>query len=79
MTNVSAFFSEFLGTALLLIGLLAFTDGKNHPLPKGLLPLALFILFVGIGSSWGMETGTACSLVLLSPIQSDCQLNRLRY
>ena len=60
MTNVSAFFSEFFGTALLLIAVLAFTDPKNHSLPKGLLPVALFIFFVGIGGSWGMETGIAC-------------------
>ena len=68
MTNVSAFFSEFFGTAILLIGVLAFTDRKNHPLPNGLLPVALFILFVGIGSSWGMETGTAYSFAPLFPI-----------
>ena len=66
MTNVSAFFSEFLGTAILLMALLAFTDRKNHPLPNGLLPLALFILFVGLGSSLGMETGTTCPFVPLS-------------
>jgi aquaglyceroporin related protein len=59
MTNVSAFFSEFVGTALLMLSILAFTDGKNHPVPKGLLPVALFIFFIGIASSWGMETGFA--------------------
>lgn len=59
MTNVSAFFSEFFGTAILIIGILAFTDPKNHPVPNGLLPLAIFILFIGIGGSWGMETGYA--------------------
>ena len=63
MTNVSAFFSEFLGTAILLITLLAFTDRQNHPLPNGLLPVALFILFLGLGGSLGMETGTAYSFV----------------
>lgn len=59
MTNVSAFFSEVVGTALLMISVLAFTDRKNHPVPNGLLPLALFLFFVGIGASWGMGTGYA--------------------
>ena len=77
MTDVSAFFSEFLGTAILVLGILAFTDRKNHGLPNGLLPVALFLLFVGIGGSWGMETGTPYSIVALSPIQFDCDLNRL--
>ena len=77
MTNVSAFFSEFLGTAILLIAILAFTDRKNPPLPNGLLPVALFLLFVGLGSSLGMETGTTCSLSPLFPIQPDCHPNRL--
>ncbi|KAJ7597860.1 aquaporin-like protein [Mycena floridula] len=59
MTDVSSFFSEFLGTAVLLIMLLALTDKRASPPPNGLLPLALFILFIGIGASLGMETGFA--------------------
>ncbi|KAJ7596779.1 putative aquaporin 4 [Mycena floridula] len=59
MTNVSAFFSEMLATAVLLIAVLAITDRHNSPPPNGLLPLVLFILILGIGASLGMETGYA--------------------
>ncbi|KAJ7701742.1 aquaporin-like protein [Mycena rosella] len=59
MTNVSCFFSEFLATAVLLIVVLATTDSHNSPPPPGLLPLVLFILILGMGTSLGMETGYA--------------------
>ncbi|KAF9557543.1 putative aquaporin 4 [Agrocybe pediades] len=59
MTNVSAFFSEFLGTTILLIVVLAMNDKKNSPPPAGLGPLILFLLILGIGTSLGMETGYA--------------------
>ncbi|KAE9395432.1 putative aquaporin 4 [Gymnopus androsaceus JB14] len=56
-TNVSAFFSEFLITAILLIVILAATDKRNSPPPYGLLPLVLFILLLGISASLGIDTG----------------------
>ena len=59
MTNVSCFFDEFLGTAVLLICVLSFTDLANGPPPAGLVPLALFILILGIGSALGIQTGYA--------------------
>ncbi|KAF9020678.1 aquaporin [Hymenopellis radicata] len=59
MTNVSCFFTEFLGTAILVLVILAVTDARNSPLPSGLLPLVLFILFLGIAASLGMQTGFA--------------------
>ena len=59
MTNVSCFFDEFLGTAVLLICVLSFTDRANGPPPAGLVPLALFILILGIGSALGIQTGYA--------------------
>lgn len=59
MTNVSCFFDEFLGTAVLLICVLSFTDRANGPPPNGLVPLALFILILGIGSALGFQTGYA--------------------
>jgi len=58
-TSVSCFFDEFLGTAVLLIMVLAVTDKKNGPPPAGLVPLALFILILGIGACLGMNTGYA--------------------
>lgn len=59
MTQVSCFFSEFLATAVLSMMLLALTDKRNGAPTNGLLPLALFVLFVGLGASLGMETAYA--------------------
>jgi aquaglyceroporin related protein len=53
----SAFFDEFLGTVVLVIGLLAILDKRNMGAPNGLAPVALFILVVGIGAGLGMQTG----------------------
>ncbi|KAH7927765.1 major intrinsic protein superfamily membrane channel protein [Leucogyrophana mollusca] len=59
MTPVSCFFSEFLGSAMLIITILCITDRKNGPPPPGLIPLALFFVILGIGLALGMETGYA--------------------
>ncbi|PPQ85164.1 hypothetical protein CVT25_004171 [Psilocybe cyanescens] len=59
MTNVSAFFDEFLGTAVLAIVVLAINDKNNSPPPAGLGPLVLFLLVTGIGTALGMQTGYA--------------------
>ncbi|KAJ6584176.1 major intrinsic protein superfamily membrane channel protein [Mycena vulgaris] len=59
MTAVSAFFSEFLATAVLVIVVLAIGDKKNCPPPAGLAPLVLFVLILGIGACLGMETAYA--------------------
>ncbi|KAF8221181.1 aquaporin [Tricholoma matsutake] len=59
MTNVSCFFSEFLGTAMLMMVILAGTDKRNNAPPAALLPLVLFIVILGIGTALGMETGYA--------------------
>ncbi|KZT36216.1 aquaporin [Sistotremastrum suecicum HHB10207 ss-3] len=58
-TSVSCFFDEFLGTALLVIGVLAITDKKNGPPPAGLVPLVLFLLILGEGACLGMNTAYA--------------------
>lgn len=57
MTNVSAFFSEFLATAVLMIAILAMCDKQNSGPPQGLGPLVIFMVFVAIAVSLGMETG----------------------
>jgi len=64
--NSSAFFDEFLGTAILVIGLLAILDKRNMGAPTGLAPVALFILVVGIGTGLGMQTGDLSVLRLYS-------------
>ncbi|KAJ3800031.1 putative aquaporin 4 [Lentinula aff. detonsa] len=58
MTNASAFFSEFLGTALLVIIVLAATDPANA-VPTAAVPILLFIVLLGIAFCLGMETGFA--------------------
>lgn len=59
MTPVSCFFNEFVGTAMLMLVILAITDKKNGPPPTGLVPLVIFIAILGIGSALGMQTGYA--------------------
>ncbi|KNZ81091.1 hypothetical protein J132_03081 [Termitomyces sp. J132] len=59
VTNVSAFFSVFLATAILIFVIIAFTNRGNAHTPTVLLPLALFITLVGIAAGLGMDTGFA--------------------
>lgn len=66
MTNISAFFSEFLTSAVLMCMVLAFGDSSNMPVPAGLSPLALFVLILGIGISLGMQTGTLHDLQIMN-------------
>ncbi|KAJ4495290.1 putative aquaporin 3 [Lentinula lateritia] len=56
MTNVSAFFSEFLGTALLVFIVFAATDPRNA-IPSAAIPFILFTVLLGIALCLGMETG----------------------
>lgn len=63
MTNVSAFFDEFLGTAVLMLVVLAMTDKQNTPPPPGLAPLVLFMLVLGIGVALGVQTGAFHSFI----------------
>jgi glycerol uptake facilitator-like aquaporin len=76
MTNVSCFFSEFLATAILMIVVLAAIDKRNNPPPKGLLPLVVFIVILGIGISLGMETGTFLKFLTINCLQveSACRI-----
>lgn len=59
LPNSAAWFDEFLGAAILLIGVLAITDQKNLSPTPGLLPVALFLLVTGIGMAFGVQTGYA--------------------
>jgi aquaglyceroporin related protein len=57
ISDASAFFSEFLGSAMLLLGILTLKDKKND-LPGYLVPIGLFITLYGIAAALGYETGT---------------------
>ncbi|KAG1731052.1 major intrinsic protein superfamily membrane channel protein [Suillus paluster] len=59
LPSVSAFFAEFIGSAMLITGIFMATDKKNGPTPPGVFPVALFLILLAIGSSLGMDTGAA--------------------
>jgi len=56
MTNISCFFTGFLGTAVLAFAVLAAADKKNDRVPKGLRRLTLFLVLLGVGAAFGMQT-----------------------
>lgn len=57
MSAATCFFTEFLGTAILVFVVMALTDKKNNGTPPpGLLPLALFLVLLGLGIAFGMQT-----------------------
>jgi aquaglyceroporin related protein len=59
LTAATCFFSEFLGTAVLALVILAATDKTNNATPKGLFPLTLFLVLLGLGAAFGMQTSYA--------------------
>lgn len=56
LSTGSLFYSELLGTAILLASILSFGDKANLAVPKGTLPFALFLLLMGIGAALGVNT-----------------------
>ncbi|KAF4611157.1 hypothetical protein D9613_006641 [Agrocybe pediades] len=58
LSNMTCFWDEFIGTALLLFGLLALLDKRNG-LSPGLVAIGFFFVFVGIAACFGMQTGFA--------------------
>lgn len=59
LSPAGCFFSEFLGTVVLMLMVMAINDKKNCPTPAGLAPLFLFLLVTGLGTSLGMQTAYA--------------------
>ncbi|KAG2155912.1 major intrinsic protein superfamily membrane channel protein [Suillus bovinus] len=57
LPSVSAFFAEFVGSAMLITGIFMLTDKQNGPAPPGVIPVGIFLLLLGIGSALGMDTG----------------------
>ena len=53
------FIDQVVGTALLVIGILAITDSRNSPAPAGLAPLVVGLLVVLIGATFGFNAGYA--------------------
>jgi len=51
--------TEIAGTAILLICILAVTDERNHAAPKGVVPLTVGLAVMGVGASFGLNTGFA--------------------
>lgn len=59
MTTTGCFFSEFLGTFILMFSIYALTDTGNIGLPPQFVPLGLFFVLFGIAATLGYETGFA--------------------
>ncbi|CAO1619310.1 unnamed protein product [Sympodiomycopsis kandeliae] len=55
----SAAWSEALASAVLVAVVFALGDKKNLSPPKGTMPIAMFLLLVGIGAALGINTGYA--------------------
>ena len=56
MTSASCFFVEFTGTAILALIVAVATDKHSMAPPKGLLPLTIFLILLGLGVALGMQT-----------------------
>lgn len=56
---LTAYMTEAIATATLLFLVLAFGDTGNWAIPKGSMPVGLFLTVLGIGSSLGSNTGYA--------------------
>jgi len=50
---------QIFGTFLLLLAICAIIDKKNNKIPDGLIPMYIGFVIVGIGSSFGANTGYA--------------------
>ncbi|XP_019373637.1 PREDICTED: aquaporin-7-like [Gavialis gangeticus] len=59
MSLTGAFFNEFIGTAVLLLGILIIHDEKNNPALKGTQAVVTGLLVFVIGMSMGINTGYA--------------------
>jgi aquaglyceroporin related protein len=48
---------KFIGCFILLLVVFAVTDKRNG-VPAGFVPLVVFLTILGVGTSFGMQTGT---------------------
>lgn len=56
LSPIPIFTSELVGTAILTFMILATTDKHNAAPDLSLLPIAVFIIVLSLGVSWGMES-----------------------
>jgi len=56
LTPVSNFFHEFVATGVLIMLLFAMTDKRNMAIGTHMLPIALFVVVLGYGTSFGMQS-----------------------
>ncbi|EGZ09110.1 hypothetical protein PHYSODRAFT_355937 [Phytophthora sojae] len=59
ISNYTAFYTEVVGTAMLLLGIYAITDQKNRPAGPVGAPFAFCLLIMALGMCIGMNTGYA--------------------
>lgn len=49
--------SQFIGTVMLLLAICAATDKRKGPAPAERVPIALFVVLLGVSVSIGAQTG----------------------
>ncbi|KAN0131783.1 aquaporin [Lactarius tabidus] len=59
VSSTNCFFDEFIGTFILVFVVFAISDRHSTALHPGLIPLVIFMLILGIGAAFGMQTGYA--------------------
>lgn len=59
LNSVNGFFDQFIGTAALLVCILAIVDPYNNPVPKGLEAFTIGFAILVIGTSMGFNAGYA--------------------
>ncbi|XP_033979052.1 aquaporin-3-like [Trematomus bernacchii] len=59
LSLVNGFFDQIIGTAALIVCILAIVDPRNNPVPRGLEPLTVGLVVLVIGLSMGFNSGYA--------------------
>ncbi|XP_015283676.1 PREDICTED: aquaporin-3 [Gekko japonicus] len=59
LNSVNGFFDQFIGTAALLVCVLAIVDPHNNPVPRGLEAFTVGFVILVIGTSMGFNSGYA--------------------